>query len=305
MAKMPPDPNTNPTHVSSEDVPQDEPATSSPKAEIFRAKLIDVLGPEAEVMGFVPSRADIRRVSDVPDELHQAADRIIGSHIRTLNEIYKTGRELCMAKEKVPHGKFTEWVTDECGMDMRTAERYMTVAAKFFGNVERLKGLTITSVYDLSAPGTPQSARDEILSRADQGEQFRTKDVRQAIREHKVPEAERKARDKKAKASARARARRDERESEKRQAEQEEIQRRRAAENDASERLADIIVDVSGDRRDDLLDLLPLAHQRIGEKLMARFRDQLTDRRLAVILAEFESDEPPSGGEPGEDPSSE
>jgi hypothetical protein len=39
------------------------------------------------------------------------------------------GRTLCQAKEKVGHGKWEKWLTDNCGeISVRTAQRYMKLA---------------------------------------------------------------------------------------------------------------------------------------------------------------------------------
>jgi Protein of unknown function (DUF3102) len=112
-------------------------------------------------------------------ELEDAASRIEGIVNLGAEEIGKILQEV---KPKLGHGQFGRWVQTRLNMSARTAERYMSVAAHFAGQCDKLSRLPPTVVYQLAARSTPQSARDEVLAALESGERLERVAVTDMIR---------------------------------------------------------------------------------------------------------------------------
>lgn len=72
------------------------------------------------------------------------------------------GRVFCDAKKQLEHGKFGEWVQENAGMSVRTAQQLMQVYVRF-GNNPRFAGLEKAKMYKmLSLPeGTEEQFAEE------------------------------------------------------------------------------------------------------------------------------------------------
>jgi len=113
---------------------------------------------------------------------------------RTAQSLVEIGNMLSDVKQRLPHGQFTLWLQVEFNWDVRTAQRFMAVAAMFkndFGVVftkDLLSKLSIdqSALYILSARSTPQRIRQEILERAYQGEPFTKSKVQQIVTDAKT-----------------------------------------------------------------------------------------------------------------------
>ena len=91
---------------------------------------------------------------------------------RSTRDLIDIGRSLIEVKNKLEHGQFYLWLETEFSWTYRTANRFMNVAEKF--EPEQLLDLNIlpSALYELSAPSIPEAAREEALSRAEQGEKI-------------------------------------------------------------------------------------------------------------------------------------
>lgn len=91
---------------------------------------------------------------------------------RTAQGIQKIGQKLLEIKEKLGHGNFLNWLKIEFNWSEPTAQRFMQVARQF--KSINLMNLSIapSALYILSAPSTPDSVREEAISRAQAGEKI-------------------------------------------------------------------------------------------------------------------------------------
>lgn len=103
--------------------------------------------------------------------------------------IIEIGRELIAAKEECEHGDWLPWLDREFGWSEATAKNYMNVARAFKSpTISDLNfSIDATALYALSAPGVPQSARDEAVETA------KTDVVTKAKAEEMIEEATKKA----------------------------------------------------------------------------------------------------------------
>ncbi|MEM7590591.1 MAG: DUF3102 domain-containing protein [Cyanobacteria bacterium P01_A01_bin.83] len=91
---------------------------------------------------------------------------------RSGQDIIDIGQSLIDVKGKLEHGQFYLWLETEIGLNYRTANRFMSVAERF--KSEQLLDLDIlpSALYELSAPSVPETATEEALLRAKQGEKI-------------------------------------------------------------------------------------------------------------------------------------
>jgi hypothetical protein len=75
------------------------------------------------------------------------------------------------------------------GLAERTAQNFMNVAS-MFGKSETVSDLpvSISVLYLLAAPSTPDEARQEVLALVESGERITKKKAQEVIRSHKAPE---------------------------------------------------------------------------------------------------------------------
>jgi hypothetical protein len=112
------------------------------------------------------------------------------SHKRVIAEVVEIGRRLTECREIVGHGRWLSWLDAEFGWTDQTARNYMRVyemsKTKNFLN----STLSISVVYQIAAPNTPEPARNEILDRANAGENISVQDAMETIAAAKESEAE-------------------------------------------------------------------------------------------------------------------
>ncbi|MDJ0647146.1 MAG: DUF3102 domain-containing protein [Xenococcaceae cyanobacterium MO_188.B19] len=89
---------------------------------------------------------------------------------RTTEDIFIIGNNLVEVKEKLGYGNFQKWIEAEFGWTERTAQRFMLVAKNL--DSDRLSGLNVlpSALYVMSAPSTPDSAVEELMEKARQGQ---------------------------------------------------------------------------------------------------------------------------------------
>lgn len=129
------------------------------------------------------------KVSDA-QALKLAADRI---RERLRISIIETGKDLLKIKTDM-EGHFTNWISVEFDMSVRTAWNYISVAQKFDATPLIVDVLPQATLYKLAAEGTPQSVRDAVVQEVLAGVIPTKKEVEQRIQEGK--EAERVERQK-------------------------------------------------------------------------------------------------------------
>jgi hypothetical protein len=104
---------------------------------------------------------------------------------RVVADVIEIGRLLLECKERWGHGNWLPWLEAEFGWGVDTAEDYINIH-KTFGNSDRGPNLVlpIRSLRLLAAPGTPESARAEVIERAEAGEHLKHDEVREIIASH-------------------------------------------------------------------------------------------------------------------------
>ncbi|MDJ0690763.1 MAG: response regulator [Xenococcaceae cyanobacterium MO_188.B32] len=102
--------------------------------------------------------------------VREQTEEIRGLMKRTAQGIRDIGQKLLEIKEKLGHGNFLNWLKAEFNWSEPTAQRFMQVARQF--ESIKLMDLSIapSALYVLSAPSTPDSVREEAISRAQAGE---------------------------------------------------------------------------------------------------------------------------------------
>jgi hypothetical protein len=94
----------------------------------------------------------------------------------------------------LPHGAFGPWLELEFEWTVRTAQNYMRLAETLGEKAQHVSHLPMRAVYSLSAPSTPDTARQAVLAQVERGERPDEVEVHQLIKEHKAAAAqERKA----------------------------------------------------------------------------------------------------------------
>jgi hypothetical protein len=124
-----------------------------------------------------------------------AAERIHAHMASMRKDAIEIGRELLHVKNKLlAHGEFGAWLQAEFEWTQRTAENYMA-AAELVAKNEKFSYLPMTTISKLASRGTPDIARDTIITRLDKGERPSTKEVTDEIaqRRHEQAEADRLA----------------------------------------------------------------------------------------------------------------
>jgi ParB family chromosome partitioning protein len=102
---------------------------------------------------------------------------------RTAQDIIEIGQKLIEVKARLGHGLFGAWLHSEFEWSERTAQSFMTVA-EVFKSATVADLIPSKALYLLAAPSTPESARDEVLERAGQGERITYNKTREIVQEH-------------------------------------------------------------------------------------------------------------------------
>jgi hypothetical protein len=131
--------------------------------------------------------ADSQVVALIPDDpfLAEGADRI--RQIRGCATV-EIGRILTECRKRFPkRGGWLAWLKREFAWTDRTAlnhmRKYELLQSEKFSDLE----LPDSSRYLLGAPSCPESARDEVIRRAEAGEKLKHDEVRAIIASHKPP----------------------------------------------------------------------------------------------------------------------
>jgi Protein of unknown function (DUF3102) len=126
-------------------------------------------------------------VIKIEDEsfVREAADRIRFRLTHTVKGVIEIGRDLIAVKERLGHGKFLPWIDREFKMTDKSAERFMSVAERYGDKFDSVSNLTLTALYELAAPSTPEEVRTEVAKRVAAGESVTTAEVKELKNEIK------------------------------------------------------------------------------------------------------------------------
>ena len=112
---------------------------------------------------------------------------IVLHHTQRIRDSYKTlvekaidiGESLTEVKKRLKRGQFQLYITSEVGMTPRTSQRYMNVYKIFKLNRPEKdlyeENFVPTALFALAEPSVPESAREEAIERAKQGEKISVK----------------------------------------------------------------------------------------------------------------------------------
>jgi len=96
------------------------------------------VGRPLKILELMPKRTMPERIQTIKEYHGQALQMLAQGAMYAV----MCGLELHMAKTQVPHGKWGEWVENECPFSCRTAERYMEAAE---GTLQRISNPTVLS----------------------------------------------------------------------------------------------------------------------------------------------------------------
>lgn len=88
---------------------------------------------------------------------------------RTARDIIAIGQKLIEVKQHLGYGQYRKWIETEFTWGKSTANSFENVARQF-ANVQNLDIFAPSALYELAAPSTPVSAREEVIARAKAGE---------------------------------------------------------------------------------------------------------------------------------------
>jgi hypothetical protein len=100
------------------------------------------------------------------DTVQDAAVEIVRNGRRAQESLITIGQRLVEVKDMLEHGQFSDWCETEFDMSQRTAQRMMQVADVFGGKDDTVSLLTDSAMYLLSAPSTPEPAREQVIQEA-------------------------------------------------------------------------------------------------------------------------------------------
>lgn len=108
---------------------------------------------------------------------------------QTAESVILIGKNLLEVKDQLRNGsalKWRAWLESEFTWTEQTARRFMHVAEKFGGH--QVTGFAPSALYLLAAPSTPETAREEALSRAEEGEPITHKAAEEIVERAKAEE---------------------------------------------------------------------------------------------------------------------
>ncbi len=103
---------------------------------------------------------------------------------RSAEEIVEIGQRLVEVKKRLGHGRFGAWLEAEFDWTERTARQFMRVSEVF--KSEKFSDLKFapSALYLLAAPSTPESAKEEAITRAEAGEPITHKTAKEIKQKH-------------------------------------------------------------------------------------------------------------------------
>jgi hypothetical protein len=154
--------------------------------------LINAEPSEPEPESVEPVPASVEPVPElVNDQLRHHADAIRDLLRRTVENAVEIGRRLIETKEMLVHRNlWVDWLEREFGMSERHARNFMNVYCElggFLENFSKLNHLPVSGLYLLAAPSTSNSVRQEVIKRAEAGEEMSFDEVKSTIKANRRP----------------------------------------------------------------------------------------------------------------------
>jgi hypothetical protein len=112
------------------------------------------------------------------------ANRIRKLGKRVVSDAIEIGKLLSECKDRLEHGEWLPWLKREFSWSDRHARNFMklhqlSTRSENFSNLN----LPLSSLFLLAAPSTPEAAREEVVARAEAGEQLQHQDVQEIVDE--------------------------------------------------------------------------------------------------------------------------
>jgi hypothetical protein len=115
--------------------------------------------------------------------VEDAAVEILVSGRKMQQSVLVIGQRLGEVKRLLDHGQFGDWCEREFGMNVRTAQRMMSVAANLDGKSDKLSHLGTSVLYLIGADSTPEPVREAVIQQAEStGRSPSVAEVRKSIR---------------------------------------------------------------------------------------------------------------------------
>lgn len=106
---------------------------------------------------------------------------------RTAQDIIDIGKKLSEVKQELGHGQFLDWLRTEFDWSESAARKFMQVHRKFktvnFTNLN----IATSAMYLLAADSTSETARNEALQRANDGEVITRAKAKASVQLHEPP----------------------------------------------------------------------------------------------------------------------
>jgi hypothetical protein len=115
--------------------------------------------------------------ADLAKDMRVAAARVQQLHRAAVIEV---GRELSAIKDRLEHGQFVKWVTRECQMPIRGAQRAMH-AAEMLAKNDKLSYLPTDALVALGGKSAPQPVKDQILEEIEDGRRPTGAEIKQRL----------------------------------------------------------------------------------------------------------------------------
>lgn len=153
---------------------------------------MNIMPLQTDIEDFAPATVDLFSYAVLSREDEVAAKEdaaIIKAHMKSAAEsIIAVGLALKRQKDRLPHGMFLPWIEAEFGMTRRTATNFVTVAERYSDKWETVSHLPVSALYELAAPSTPQSVREQVEELIVDGQKVTAADVKRLKAEAKAAE---------------------------------------------------------------------------------------------------------------------
>ena len=121
-------------------------------------------------------------------------DKAQGCLKRMANDVIELSKVCHEYHEEFGYQEYVRWCREELGIAETMGRKFLSVYDKFTAKIAVTPGHYLTGIqpsvlYMLAAPSTPESARDEALELAEQGEKLTTKEAKELIEAHKKIES--------------------------------------------------------------------------------------------------------------------
>ncbi len=123
--------------------------------------------------------------SEVRIVVQKRTDEIKSLVRQTARGIIDIGHKLTEVKQQLGHGKFRNWLKVEFKWGVWTAAKFMQVAGRFKGVNFTHLNIATSALYLLAAPSTPEVLLQEILKRAEQGENITHAKIKAIVEQYK------------------------------------------------------------------------------------------------------------------------